>query len=167
MKLLFISVIFFFQTSNSSKTVSDLRYYFSIVSESKANVEKLKQLSSEAKQLNQAVKTGYYASAVMAEAKFKFDPFSKLSAFNNGKKILESCVSADSSLVELRYIRLAIQKNVPSILGYSSNITSDKKFLLNNVSKIKESDTELYSKISAFLITQFKLTEPEKKLLNL
>lgn len=167
MKLFFVCVLLFFQTPNPTKTVSDLRYYFSIVSESKVNVEKLKQLSSEAKELKQTVKTGYYASAVMAEAKFKFDPFSKLSAFNSGKKILENCVSADSSSLELRYIRLAIQKNVPSILGYSSNIIGDKKFLLNNVSKLKETDVELYSKISAFLITQFKLTEPEKKLLNL
>lgn len=165
MKLLVLGIFFLFQTQATNNPISELRNYFTVISESKTNVEKVMQLAKDNNQINKNLRTAYYASALMAEAKFKFDPISKISSFNSGKKMFEACINNDSTSLELRYMRLAIQKNVPGILGYSSEIKKDKNYLIENLSKIKTLDVELYSKISAFLLTQFNLSVVEKNAL--
>jgi hypothetical protein len=99
----------------------------------------------------------------MALAKYMYNPLAKLSAFNVGKKGLEAALSMDSSSIEVRYIRLTIQDNVPSILGYSGNIKSDRRFLIQHLKKVKTSDAELYSSVQQYLLKRGKLSEQEKR----
>ena len=65
-----------------------------------------------------------------------FSPMSKLKTFNQGKKNIEKAVSSDKDNAEIRFIRLSVQKNAPSFLGYNSMIKTDEAFLKTHRTKI-------------------------------
>lgn len=66
-----------------------------------------------------------------------FNPISKLKTFNEGKKNLESAIKKEPYNPEIRFIRLSIQKNIPSFLGYKENIENDTEFLKKEKSKLE------------------------------
>ena len=115
----------------------------------------------KAPNLKLTVKNAYLAVAEMASAQYKFSPVSKFSTFNSGKKKLEKAVIEDVNSLEIRYIRLSVQKHLPFFLGYNKNIISDKDFIIQNLKSIKGKDQELFIIISSFLIKNFKLTDLE------
>lgn len=70
-------------------------------------------------------------------AKHILNPISKLNTFNKGKKDIEAAILADPSNIELRFVRLSVQKNCPSFLGYNSHIQIDTKLLTTHKHTIK------------------------------
>jgi len=68
-------------------------------------------------------------------AKHIFNPISKLQSFNQGKADIERAVSQDPDNIEIRLIRLSVQRNAPGILGYNSNTEEDKKLIVTNREK--------------------------------
>ena len=82
------------------------------------------------KESNTATRNAYLGALTMKSAEHKFSPISKLSAFNQGKELLESAILSEPNNAEFRFIRLSIQENCPGILGYSSNISTDKTMLI-------------------------------------
>jgi hypothetical protein len=157
---LFIFLAFYFYIVNND--LSLMRAHFEKISIKEEYVTQLKELSLKKNDIESSIKLAYYASAIMASAKYKFNPASKLSTFNTGKKILENSIKTDSLNIETRYIRFTIQNNVPSILGYKQHLINDKKYLLNNIYKIKNTDTELYIKITTYFLTQTTLSQTDK-----
>lgn len=95
---------------------------------------------------------GYRGGATMIMAKHSFNPFSKMSYFKKGKIILERAILADQNNVELRFLRYTIQTNVPSFLGYNSQIGKDQSFLKQSLPGIK--DAELKKIITSYLKQQ-------------
>lgn len=69
-------------------------------------------------------------------AKYTFNPFAKLNTFNTGRKYIENAVQQDPENVEIRLIRLSVQKNCPSFLGYNRQIESDRQFIIANKNQI-------------------------------
>ncbi len=61
-----------------------------------------------------------------------FSPIAKLNTFKEGRKDIERAILKDPKNPELRFIRLSIQKNAPSFLGYKSNIAEDRRFIQAN-----------------------------------
>lgn len=86
---------------------------------------------------NSATHLGYLGGLQTIWANHVFSPISKLNTFNKGKKNLEQAIKKEPKNVELRFIRLSVQKNAPSFLGYYSNIKEDMQFIKNNRSGIK------------------------------
>lgn len=72
---------------------------------------------------------GYFAISTMMLAKTGKNLFAKLSYFNKGKKILEATIESDPNNAELRFLRYAVQDQVPSILLYFSDMETDKEIL--------------------------------------
>lgn len=70
-------------------------------------------------------------------AKYVGNPFSKLSTFNKGKEKLEKAVKNAPDNLEIRYLRLSVQKNAPSILGYDKAIKTDAEFLRKNIGRVE------------------------------
>ncbi len=150
MKLVSLLLLFPFLNSTS---LSEMRNLFEKISYEEVHVVKLKEVSiSSQNQISGNVKLAYYASAVMTSAKYKFNPAAKLSLFNEGKSLLEKAIVADTSSVETRYIRFVLQSNVPSILNYNKQIKSDRKYILSNLGDLKTNDSELYLKITSYLL---------------
>ncbi len=65
-----------------------------------------------------------------------FNPIRKLNTFNQGKKNIEQAILKSPDDVEIRFIRLSVQKKAPSFLGYNTKIKEDTDFILKHKEKI-------------------------------
>jgi len=81
---------------------------------------------------NSATYLGYLGGLQTIWAKHVFSPISKINTFKQGKKKIEQAIKKEPDNVELRFIRLSVQKNAPSFLGYKSNIYDDTEFIKKN-----------------------------------
>jgi len=78
---------------------------------------------------NEPLQQGYLGVLTMAKGTHKINPFSRLGTFNDGRDILDAAIVTAPNSVELRFLRFAIQVNVPSILGYGEERKTDKSFI--------------------------------------
>lgn len=104
---------------------------------------------------------GYRGAAIMLMAKHAGSPFSKLSYFRKGRKVLDSALVIHPGDIELRYLRFTIQTNVPSLLGYNDDIKGDKQYLLSHMATV--TDSKLYDNIYHYLQQSKYVTEQEKR----
>lgn len=102
----------------------------------------------------------YKGMAHLIQANFSFNPYNKLSFFTKGKEMLERAVNSDPENIEIRFMRFCVQTNAPFFLGYSNDVDSDKKFILNSLDKI--SDKDLKSKIIIYMLDTDHCTQTEK-----
>lgn len=93
----------------------------------------IKQLSTN----TDALHIAYLGAFQAVWAKHTINPISKLSTFKKGKKNIELAVKSKPDDVEIRFVRLSVQLNCPSFLGYSSKINEDKKIVQSNIQSIK------------------------------
>lgn len=83
------------------------------------------------------LENGYFGVIESMLANHTFDPLKKITYFNAGKNKLENTINQSPTNTELRYLRLMVQLNVPSLLGYSSYIESDRTFIIQNIAAQK------------------------------
>ncbi|RWW96729.1 hypothetical protein EPI11_14135 [Flavobacterium cerinum] len=79
-----------------------------------------------------AVHLAYLGAFQTIWAKHSSNPISKLRTFKKGKKNIEDAVMSKPYNIEIRLLRLSVQSNCPSFLGYRKNIEEDKKFIRSN-----------------------------------
>ena len=106
----------------------------------------------------------YNGAAHMMLAKHVINPFSKMSHFNNGKKIYNTAILMDSENIELRFLRFAVQSEAPAFLGYNEHLAEDKTFLMDEVLTLK--DRELQKMILDYLLTSKSISPGEKIILK-
>ena len=99
---------------------------------------------------NSPIAAGYRGALTIVLAKHTDNVFKKWNYFQQGKILLEESVRRSPNNVELRFLRLSIQYNIPAILAYRSEIADDKKYIISHLSEI--SDPNLKSIIVNFLI---------------
>lgn len=83
---------------------------------------------------------GYKGAVVMAIGRHSANPLTKLRTFNEGRALLDTAIVLDPQSVELRFLRLSIQVNVPRILGYSGQVTEDRAFIVRNLASVHSDD---------------------------
>ena len=93
--------------------------------------------------------TGYKGALEIAKARHFFNPFKKLSYFKSGRSILEEAIAQDTSNIELRFLRLTIQANVPGFLGYNEQLQADKAFITKNIGSVE--NDEFRNTITSFI----------------
>lgn len=111
--------------ANYKKLVSDKALCEKFISE----LEKTKD--------NSARHLAYLGSLQTIWAHHVFSPISKLNTFNKGKKNIEQAIKKEPENVELRFVRLSVQKNAPSFLGYKSNVKEDAEFIRKSRHQVK------------------------------
>jgi hypothetical protein len=94
----------------------------------------------------------YKGANEMIQAKYSLNPINKLEKFNKGKVLIEKAFGRDSLNLEIRFIRFAIQRNLPSFLRYHDELERDKQFLLINTRY--SNDPELKEMILNYLETK-------------
>lgn len=115
----------------------DLEYIRTNYSKTVKNKELCKNLIDALENSeNSAVMTAYLGGLQAIWANHVNNPISKLNTFTKGKKNIELALKKDSNNIEIRYIRLSIQKNSPTILGYQSAIKMDEEFIEKNKAKV-------------------------------
>lgn len=103
------------------------KVYDALASDSESLINKaIEALERE----NDVLSKGYKGALYMKSAQFEFTPWSKLKRFKEGRIILDNQISIHKDNPELRFIRLMIQENCPSLLGYSDSVEVDAKIVL-------------------------------------
>ena len=161
MKYLFATFMLFHSASFAGEIqLNDVRLMFekSVIDETTC-----RNLIADLNKYNEANNTtfaAYKACATMIMAKHCFNPFKKLSYFNEGKLLLEKCISSQPENTEARYLRLTVQSSAPRFLCYNKSLQEDKDFLQSHYSNI--SDELLKIMIYSFLLSSEYLTYSEK-----
>ena len=102
------------------------------------------------KQNLNTIEKGYYGAYLVISANHTWNPIDKLNTFKKGKIELENAIKQDSKNVELRFLRLSIQANVPKILNYDQNIKSDLIFIKEHKDKIQSN--QLHKMVNEIII---------------
>lgn len=105
--------------TNYKKAVSDKKLCLLMIQELSADPKNSLQLS-------------YLGAFQTIWATHVSNPISKLRTFNRGKKKIDQAAMSEPGNVEIRLLRLSVQTNSPSFLGYKNNIDEDKKFIQAN-----------------------------------
>jgi len=107
MKLAALLLVMYLYTMPELSTVRTL--YTKAPSDEK-QCKQLVTLLDNVDETKQPLLGGYKGCATMIMAKHSFNPFTKWSYFNKGKKMLEKAVAADTANIELRYLRFMVKK---------------------------------------------------------
>lgn len=130
-----------------SNGLEQARYSFPDIAR---NEQKLERLQNELHSKRDVISKAYYGAFVMMSAEHTSYPLRKYNRFQKGKTILESCIRQKPQLAELRYIRFMIQSNVPSFLGYSSQLEEDLDLILKHKKQLS-ADAKLYQRVKSNL----------------
>lgn len=87
----------------------------------------------------------------------------KLRYFRTGRDQLEMAISRKPNHLELTFLRLTIQSNLPGILGYSDNLENDKRFVRDHYT---EAPPLLKKRIVTFVHQSEAFTDDEKSRFN-
>lgn len=134
-KTVLLFVVFF---SFAASAEIDKAHFFEVFGSSSSSKITAERVKLEKMKQTDEVKA-YLGAILMKEAKFKSSAMSKLSQFTKGRKLLEIQIANNSSSVEFRVLRLMIQENCPSILGYSDNISKDAEYITKKFSSLEKS----------------------------
>ena len=94
----------------------------------------------------QPVYAGFLAVGEFFMAKHAFNPFKKMSYFNEGKRLLEFAVKSEPRNLEIRLMRLITQEKAPHFLGYTDNISEDRNFLIKEYHNTNDLELKNYIK---------------------
>jgi hypothetical protein len=102
--------------------------------------EKSEEIGSLITQLQTDIKDAqdkaYLGTLLMKKAGIERSLKKKLDLFKEGHKLLEAAIMAEPNNAEFHFLRLTIQENAPSILGYKHNIQEDKKKVIDEYNRL-------------------------------
>lgn len=158
MKLLIpIFCLFFF----SSPDISEIRKIYSEAANSKNDAEALLlKLSDVEDNDSNKILVAYKGAALALKGKFSSKIKDKKSNLIAGAKLVEAAVKCEPDNIEIRFIRLSIQENLPPIIHYRKNIKEDKDFLLSHYKAVRG---ELKVYIKNFILQSKSFSEQEKQ----
>ena len=103
---------------------------------------------------------GYQAATEALMAKHAFMPTSKYSWCKKAMNHFEQAIAAAPENLEIRYLRLAVEVNLPSILGMSDDIPADKQQIIRLLPRSE--NTGLNKEVIKFLLDR-KLCTPSEQ----
>jgi hypothetical protein len=144
LKLVIFLLIFSKTADSCTANISEIRelFYKAIYKESSAE-EMLNKLEKTTPS-SDPVLAGYKGIAFMLLAKYAFSPLNKYNYFIKGKFYIESAIQNDPKNIELRYLRLIVQNNVPSFLMYSGKLQEDKNAIVKGINGIEDLNFKNY-----------------------
>lgn len=163
-----ILIIFGFTTKddyNFNLSVIRLKFYDAVMDSKKAEkLEKQISLIYPQSPLIKVYKGATYAIA----AKNKWNPFAAFKLLSKSKNKMNEAVKLAPHNLEIRFIRFAVQKNIPSYLGYSDNIKEDKKYLIKHINQFynPQLDKKMRDYILYFMTEQGGYSKKQIKLIR-
>ncbi len=159
MKYLII-IVFLISAAGTAQDLNGIRSAYPKAVESAEITAKLDGELTTVNSSSKPVLVAYKGAVSTLKAKFAKKKSDKKDFFKEGISQIESAVKAESSNIEIRYIRLSVQENSPNFLGYHKNIEEDKDFILKNFATV--SSKELREVIQDFIVKSKNFTTIEK-----
>lgn len=107
-----------------------------------------------------AVHKAYKGVAVAMYAEVVSSVEKKISHFNDGKTKIEAAIQADFWNPEIRFLRFAVQSEIPWFLNYSGNMQEDANIVLDALrKKTIDPKTDFWKKAINFMIDSDELPD--------
>lgn len=155
-----VFIVFFISIASIAQDLNEIRSEYPKAVQSVEKTAKLDGELAKVNSSNKAVLLAYKGAVLTVKAKFATKKSEKKDFFKEGVSLIESAVKAESSNIEIRYIRMSVQENSPKFLGYHKNIDEDKEFILKNYASI--SSAELKQIVKDFVKNSDNFSENEK-----
>ncbi len=140
-----------------STQLSTVRQLYKEANISEVNADKF---HSTVKALDSTFLTSaYQGAALIMKAKYVGPLKERIALFKEGKNRIEKAIETHPNDIEVRFIRLTIQQNVPKALRYNKDIPADKEFIFSNLGTTEK---KLREYISGYIIYSNNFTEEEK-----
>jgi hypothetical protein len=146
----------FILSTTSVDELNSARAYFQSGRDNKASAEKLQKLTQGKES---AILKAYNGGSLAILAKHQTNPLKKLDYLKKGLAIINNAVLLDAAEIEIRFVRFAVEENIPGFISFTSHVESDKKMLLNNLNPTHSN----YTMIKSYLLNSTKISETEKK----
>lgn len=144
-------ILFFIINSVRAADVAELRTLYYKANDGKKAADEFFEVTKGIKNTSEPILLGYKAMAHLMQAKFQFNPYSKMSNFTKGKELLNIAINRDPGNIELRFMRFCAQANAPGFLGYKTHINEDKAIVLKSWKKC--TDKDLKARIKNYMLT--------------
>jgi len=69
----------------------------------------------------------YFGTSQAIRAKHAFNPYNKITYLKSGIKTLEKAVGKSPENLEIRFLRFSLEHYIPSFLGFSKHLETDRK----------------------------------------
>ena len=146
-----------FAQQSDSKILTDLREGLQVAFHEKSTCLDLLDKYGTTKSTD-PVTQGYIGALHIAHSRHA--PLTdKIKHFKTGRVQLENSIARKPDNLELIFLRLTIQSNLPGILGYSGNLVEDKQFVQNHY---REGPPVLKKRIVTFVHKSDAFTPEEK-----
>lgn len=142
-RVVFFLLLLLMEKQIFATDIAYIRSLFFEASQSKQKTDVMMQTLLKAEDKSKPILKGYTGMTYMLLAKHGFNFIARYNNFQKGKEMLEKAISEDKSNVELRFLRLSVQMNVPTFLNYSDDIEADKNFIRINYSMMKDTDLRM------------------------
>ncbi len=110
----------------------------------------------------------YKGAAKALVASYDWNPLNKYLALHESMKYFQKAIELAPRNIEVRFLRFAVQHNIPEFLGMSNHLSEDKKILGTHISEysnyqLSKSDVEY---ILAFLASSNRYSSKELHMLK-
>jgi hypothetical protein len=109
-------------------------FYKALSSNSESRIEQELITLGKLKQSSQHL--AFEGALLMKKASFEKSVNNKVKLFKKGARLLETEIESNSSSVEFRFIRLAVQEHAPGVLKYNKKLQEDKTAVIQGFSKL-------------------------------
>lgn len=157
---LFIIVFNSFQSVYASK-LDDLRNNFPYIN----SIEEVENYLADLENENSDLATVYKGALFMFKSKYIESKWDKFKFFKKGKNLIETACKNSPNSLEIRYIRLIFQHQLPSFLGYNDHKIDDFNFFINQFPK-SSLTLNFKKKMVENLVQLDNLTANQKQKLN-
>jgi len=124
----------------SNETAINFRDYYYGVCLDETSIQEFDTYLSLYKDSKDPTVNGYQSVIWFLWADYYVNPLKKWKYYSKGVIKLDQLIESYPDNLELRFLRLTIQENVPKFLGYNKNLKEDKEFIYKNLTNILDKD---------------------------
>jgi hypothetical protein len=115
----------------------------------------------------QAVLTAYKGAHIARSAQFSYNPYTKFSRFNDGKRLIEEAVERENIDPEIRFIRFSVQVKSPDFLRYKNQVADDLALVIDALKRGWLLEETLFRKnVCSFIQDHIGASHPDRALID-
>ena len=157
-------ILWFVLGSADGIDIISLRKLYYEAYESRAKADEFFKALKTIENPSDPLMLGYRGMSHLLQAKFAYNPYTKLANFSKGKDLLDLAAVRAPKNLEIRFLRFSVQTNAPKFLGYRSSIGTDKEIILREWKNC--TDPDLKKRIKEFILESPYCTQKEKSALR-
>ena len=140
--------------ANSDPTLSQLRIRFkaAVVDKEVEDFFNFCQINTSLPSTHKAYKASSYALMTSKT----WNPFTKIKRLNTYEQLMKEAYQSDTSKIEIRFLRLSMEYNIPRWLGMSNHLKEDKEYIVAHINDIKS--LRLSPAFAKYILYFFKQT---------